>query len=185
MLYWTPFREQTHWSIQEFMMKITKKTVRSVNSITIDHLNLACRHVDEMREVNIRENLAIRILEHWVEIYSKLYTGMSASPNSVRKIPLSHWSINARKLRAAIPSAKPQQYFRVEHGTPRRWLAKKVLELYREGKLNQRRMNNLVRRYYRVGVITLEEDARLNKMGMRSKAFARPEDRWKAAGIRF
>lgn len=167
-------------------MKITKDTVRtSKNFITIDHLKLACRHFGEMRSANITENLAIRILEHWVEIYSKLYTGMSASPNSVRKIPLSRWSINARKLHAAIPNAKPQQYFRVEHGTPRRWLAKKVLEIYQEGKLNQRRMNNLVRRYYRVGVITLEEDARLNNMGIRSQAFARPEDRWKAAGIRF
>jgi hypothetical protein len=45
-------------------------------------------------------------------------------------------------------------------------------------------MAKLVERYWKLAVISLEEDKRLNKVA-RSKAFKTPEDRWAAAGIEF
>jgi hypothetical protein len=45
-------------------------------------------------------------------------------------------------------------------------------------------MNTLATKYYKVAVITLDEDKCLNKIA-RSKIFRRPDDRWKLAGIKF
>ncbi len=44
-------------------------------------------------------------------------------------------------------------------------------------------MAKLVKRYWKLAVITLEEDERLNKVA-RSKTFKTPEERWAAAGIK-
>ncbi len=45
-------------------------------------------------------------------------------------------------------------------------------------------MQRLVERYWKLAVITLEEDQRLNKVA-RSKMYDTPEKRWSAAGINF
>jgi hypothetical protein len=72
----------------------------------------------------------------------------------------------------------------VEHGTPRRSFARKVLKLYQRDNLNAKTMAKLIKRYWKLAVITLEEDERLNKVA-RSKIFKTPEERWAAAGIAF
>jgi hypothetical protein len=58
------------------------------------------------------------------------------------------------------------------------------LELYREDRLSEKAMVRLVKRYWKLAVITLEEDRELNKVA-RSKTFETPEERWAAAGIKF
>lgn len=154
----------------------------SKNALSIDHLKLACRHVEEMMEAGVTENLAIRTLELFVDVYAKLHNGGSATPHHVNQVKL--WSIKASKLRDALPDAKPMTYFRVEHGTPRRGFARKVLNLCLENRLTARTMSNLIARDYRLAVITVDEDRTLNKIA-RSKAFDTPEERWAAAGIDF
>jgi hypothetical protein len=160
----------------------SRESSASKNAITIDHLSLACHHVEEMMAAGITENMAIRTLELFIDVYANLHMGGSATPHHVDQVEL--WSIKARKLRDALPDAKPRDYFRVEHGTPQRGFARKVLELYRKGKLAARTMDKLVERDYKLAVITLDEDKILNKIA-RSKMFDTPEERWASAGIRF
>jgi hypothetical protein len=161
--------------------------VESKNQITVAQLALACRHYEEMRKAGVTENLAIRTLEHFVEVYSKLCMGASATPYQIDKVKL--WSVKARKLRKAKPNARPGELFRIEHGTPRRDLARLVLKLSYEGKLTERTMQKIARKHYKVAVITLEEDKALNKIVRskmpNSKMPRRPDDRWKLAGIKF
>jgi hypothetical protein len=92
--------------------------------------------------------------------------------------------MNARRIRNRTPDAKPKDYFRVEHGTPRRGFALMVLDLYRKDKMSAKTMATLVERHWKLAVITLEEDERLNKIA-RSKTFKTPRERWKATGIKF
>jgi hypothetical protein len=51
-------------------------------------------------------------------------------------------------------------------------------------KLSTKSMARLVERYWKLAVITLEEDERLNKVA-RSRAFKSPQERWAAARIEF
>ena len=154
----------------------------SKNTITVPQIELACRHVQEMISAGVTENLAIRILEHFVDVYAKLLTGGSATPHHVDQVGL--WSVEALKIREEYPNAKPRNHFRVEHGTPRRHFARLVLELYEQQELTQERLNALVGRYWKLAVISLEEDKRLNKIA-RSKMYDTPEERWAAASIEF
>ena len=159
-----------------------KKLRKSKNNVQIKHLRLACRHVEEMTKENITKNHAIRILELFTDVYAKLYMGGSATPHHISQVKL--WSKEARKLQNRYPKAKPQNHFRVEHGTPRREFASMVLNLYKENKLNEKTINALVNRYWKLAVITLQEDKRLNRIA-RSKMFNTPEERWSEAGIKF
>ncbi|MFI5021598.1 MAG: hypothetical protein ACHQRJ_08100 [Alphaproteobacteria bacterium] len=150
----------------------------SKNAITIEQIKLACRHVNQLMAEGVTENLAIRTLEIFTDVYAKRYKGGSATPHHVDQVTL--WSVDARKKRKQFPNAK----LRVEHGTPRRAFARKVMELYRERKLNAYAMNQLVKRYWKLAVVTIEEDKRLNKVA-RSTAFDTPDKRWAAADIKF
>jgi hypothetical protein len=152
-------------------------------AVTIDLLNLACRHVEEMCVAGASENQAIRTLELWADGYGQFQTVGTTTPHHVRKVKPALWSAKAAKLRKSDPDAAGK-FLRVEHGTPRRAFARKVLALHRAGKLNERTMAGLVRRDYRLAVITLEEDRQLNRIA-RSTTFASPEKRWAAAGITF
>jgi hypothetical protein len=135
-----------------------------------------------MREGGVTMNLAIRTLELYADMYAKMYKGGSATPHHVDQVTLC--SVEARRIRRRTPDAKPRDYFRVEHGTPRRAFALMVLDLFRKERLSSKTMAKLVMRYWKLAVITLEEDARLNKVA-RSKLFKTPEERWEAAGIKF
>ena len=152
------------------------------NAITIDQLNLACHHVEEMIASGVTQNLAIRTLEFFADVYAKLLMGGSPTPHHVSQVEL--WSVKARNLRKNNPEGKPKDLFRVEHGTPRREFARKVLALHQKERLNEKSMQRLVHRYWKLAVITLEEDHRLNRVA-RSRMFATPEKRWSAAGIQF
>ncbi len=154
----------------------------SKNAISIDQLKLACEHVNAMKNAGVTENLAIRTLELFADVYAKLHTGGSASPHHIRHVELR--SIKARKLLEADPDLNPGDSLRVEHGTPRRAFARKVLDLHHEGKLNKTAMDKLVARYWKLAVITIDEDLCLNKVA-RSKMFDTPEERWAQAGIKF
>ena len=154
----------------------------SKNKPTIGHLEIACRHIKELTAAGVTENHAIRILELFADVYAKLLKGGSATPHHVRHV--DKWSMAARKWFDANPSVKPGNYLRVEHGTPRRAFAKKVMRLYEDGNLTEATMADLVRNSWKLAVITVEEDAALNKTA-RSKSFSSPCERWRLAGIRF
>ena len=141
---------------------------------------MACRHVEEMKKEGVTENHAIRVLKLLADIYANLLKGGTASPYSAGRVEL--WSLKARKFKNYKPYGK---YVRVEHGTPSTTFARMVLQLYKDNKLNQKEIDNLVNRYWKIAVITLNEDKRLNEIGARSKMFKTPELRWEEAGILF
>jgi len=154
----------------------------SVNRPTIEHLMIACRHVRELMNANVTENLAIRTLEIFTDVYAKMLHGGSASPHHVNQVPLTQWSTKARALRDSGASLAGQ--LRVEHGTPRRNFARKVLALYESGNLTEAAMDDLSRKLWKLAVITIGEDRALNQ-SMRSAEFDSPDARWRKAGITF
>lgn len=152
----------------------------SVNAITVTQISVACRHFQELRDAGVTENLGIRILEHLVDVYAKLLTGGSATPHHVRQVASAQWSIAALALRSQDPNAP----LRVEHGTPKRALARLVFQLWELEHLTQTKLDSLIQHRWKLAVITLEEDRRLNRLA-RSKLFASPDERWAAAEISF
>lgn len=158
----------------------------SKNHLTVEHLKMACRHVQELMSAGVSENLAIRSLELFADVYAKLLTGGSATPHHVEQVPRNQWSIAAMKLYEDNPSvaARPGHYLRVEHGTPRREFARRVMKLYESGELTEPALAVLTNESWKLAVITLEEDAKLNKIA-RSEAAASPEERWALARIKF
>jgi len=110
--------------------------------------------------------------------------GGRPSPHHVKQVHPDNWSAAAKAAFNANPNQKPRDYLRVEHGTPRRGFARKVLELYATGNLTEATMDDLTRRYWKLAVITVEEDARLAKIA-RSTVYETPDARWSDAGILF
>jgi hypothetical protein len=153
---------------------------QSKNKLTTDQLKVACRHVRELCAAGVTENLAIRSLEQFTDFYAKAHSGGSVTPHHVRQVPRLQWSLAAREEHERNPLVK----LRVEHGTPRREFARKVLELFDAGDLTEDAMATLVKRFWKLAAITLEEDTRLNRMA-RSKAADSPDERWRMAGISF
>ncbi len=154
----------------------------SKNKVTLTQLAAACRHVDELIDLGMTENLAIRSLELFADVYCKLSHGGSATPHHVNQVKL--WSLAARRLKAKMPDLRPGDHLRVEHGTPRRAFARKILALHREGTLTDATMAELAQRYWKLAVITVEEDTRLNRIA-RVTEYDTPELRWAAADISF
>jgi hypothetical protein len=152
--------------------------------VTIVHLKLACRHVREMMDVGVSENGAIRILELFADVYAKVHFGGSQTPHHVLEVHQRQWSVAARKEWERTPNQKAFGRLRVEHGTPRRAFARMVMELYDKDGLTEDAMATLVQKFWKLAVITIEEDNRLNQLA-RSKAAASPDERWRAAGILF
>ena len=154
----------------------------SKNAITIDQIKLACRHFEEMIDAGVTENYAIRTLEHFVDVFAKRSKGGSATPHHVSQVKL--WSVKAKEVRDKHPNAKPKDHFRIEHGTPRRGFARKVLGLYKENMLDEKHLSDIVGRYWKLAVITIQEDDSLNKIA-RSRVYPSPYERWADAGIEF
>jgi len=156
----------------------------SKNLITIPQLKLACRHVKEMEDAGMTENFAIRGLELFADAYARQSLGGRGrfQPLHVRHIDL--WSKAALKMKKRFPKRRPLEYLRVEHGTPRREFARLVLNLYKKNRLTDLTVKHLVQRYWKLAVITLEEDGRLNKVA-RKTMLSSPWKRWAKAKIRF
>ena len=155
---------------------------KSKNDITIEQLNISCHHVKELERVGMTENFGIRNLELFADIYAKLLIFGRATPQSAGEVDL--WSNQAKKARQQNPEAKFGQIVRVEHGTPRRQFARSVLRLFEKGQLTRGSMDELVRKKWKLAVISREEDRLLNKR-YRSTEFNTPEERWTAGGIEF
>lgn len=156
----------------------------SKNRPSIEHLKMACRHVLELISAGVTENHAVRTLELFSDVYAKMHNGGSATPHHATQVPHAQWSVAAKQLISQNPNAKPRDFLRVEHGTPRREFARMVMKLYETGTLNENKMAILVNKYWKLAVITVEEDQILNNK-FRSKLFSSPDERWAAANIVF
>ena len=154
----------------------------SKNAPTIEQLNIACRHVHELMDAGMTENLAIRSVEIYANVYAKYRVLGAASPDHADEY--EHWSKAARKAKAANPNRPYGQYLRVEHGTPRRHFARLVLDAFKTQKLTKAWMNRHCDEPWKVAVITHAEDKRLSEGG-RLTVFKAPEARWAAARIKF
>lgn len=118
-----------------------------------------CRHFDELVIEGVTMNHAIRLLELSIDVYANHLNGGAPGPYSARKIKL--WSRAAKRFKS---KERLGDYVRVEHGTPRRALAHMALKLYRKHKLNKTELDKLVNKHWKLAVITLEEDRRLEKL---------------------
>src|SRR5258707_1292733 len=147
----------------------------SKNAPTIQQLNIACRHVVELIEAGMSENLAIRSLEIYANVYAKYRVHGEATPDHADQF--DHWSKAARKAKAANPNRPYGEYLRVEHGTPRRHFARLVLDAFKKRKLTRTWMNRHGDKRWKAAVITHAEDKRLSEGG-RSTLLKTPDARW-------
>ncbi|MBX7136304.1 MAG: hypothetical protein K1X67_26845 [Fimbriimonadaceae bacterium] len=154
----------------------------SRNAVTLDQIDAACRHVGELIALGMTENLAIRNLELFANVYAKLRIVGNASPDHFDQFEL--WSLAARRLQAEANGRPTGRSLRCEHGTPRRQFARLVLQAWERGEFSREWLDALCDERWKVAVITIEEDTRLNRIA-RTKLFASPEERWKAAAIDF
>ena len=76
----------------------------SKNDPTIEHLRLACRHVNELIDAGVTENLAIRTLELFADNYAKVQNGGTPSPHHVNQVPRLQWSLAALKAKKNNPT---------------------------------------------------------------------------------
>jgi hypothetical protein len=158
-----------------------RETIESKNKPTIKHLKIACRHIDELMDAGVSENHAIRTLELLADVYGQTHLGGVPAVHHINRVPVNQWSLAARRARKKKPRAKPGTFLRVEHGTPRRTLARKIRELYKRRKLTAPEMAKLINKYWKLAVLTHEEDRRLR----RTKDFVSPQRRWAEAKISF
>ena len=154
----------------------------SKNAVTLEQLSIACRHVRELIATGMTENMAIRNLELFANVYAKFRIVGTTSPDRADQFDL--WSRAAIEARRSNPDLAFGRYLRVEHGTPRRQFARLILKAWEAGALDQRWLDSLCDTRWKVAVITLEEDRRLGKVA-RSRLFDSPEERWAAAEIKF
>lgn len=111
------------------------------------------------------------------EGYPHAYDIVSSDAFAIPQTHVQLWSV------AALREKDPRQRI-VEHGTPRRDFARLIVfRHYVDGKLTEQALNALMDTYYKVAVITKEEDRRLNQLKLRSKMMSTPEARWAAAKI--
>jgi hypothetical protein len=106
----------------------------SKNALTIEQMSLACKHVFELIDAGMSENLAIRSLEIYAKVYAKCRVLGEATPDHADQY--DHWSKAVRKAKAE-PDRPYGQYLRVEHGTPRRHCARLVLDVLQKAEVNK------------------------------------------------
>lgn len=86
------------------------------NAPTLDQIKIACRHVVELQDTGMSENLAIRQLELFTNLYAKFRAIGHVNVDHVDQY--TYWSKAARKAKATNPAAAPGTHLRCEHGTP-------------------------------------------------------------------
>ncbi len=160
---------------------ITYASAMSKNTITMQHLKIVCRSMQELRKAGMTENFAIRHLEFLTNNYAKQIIIGKLSPDHADEYAL--WSKAALSAKIENVDFKYGQYLRVEHGTPRRKFARIVLKAHEDECLTQEWMDAHCQALWKVAVITHEEDKRLNRVA--KLIFDTPEARWAAAGIEF
>jgi hypothetical protein len=62
-----------------------KHNAMSKNAVIVNQLKLACRHVEEMIAAGVTENLAIRTLELFADMYAKFKVIGNTSPHHVNR----------------------------------------------------------------------------------------------------
>jgi hypothetical protein len=121
-------------------------------------------------------------LKRRIECYFFGYAELYAGPKGVPYDQIDLWSEGA--IAEYSKDKSNVRNFVKEHGTPRTVFAAMILDIYLRGELTKEVMNQNFDTFYKLAVITKEEDARLNAIGARAKMYETPEKRWTAAGIK-
>ena len=159
---------------------------KSTNEVSIEQLEMVCRHVAKQEKVNLSENYRMRLITLLADTYAKQHVIGTTSPD--RADMFRKWSIEAIRVwdKALKEDKNPKygKYLRNEHGYGKTMFARRVVQAYENagGSLTRRAMNKLVKEYWRVAVITLEEDKRLDRT---NKKKLPAEERWANADIEF
>ena len=80
----------------------TRSNQKSINALSVGQIRLACQHVLEMKVAGVTENLSIRTLELFVDVYAKVSVGGSATPHSADQVKL--WSKAALAAKKENPN---------------------------------------------------------------------------------
>jgi hypothetical protein len=147
---------------------------------TYQVLMLGLEYAVKLRESGLLQNYYLWELKHRIEAYYFGRNALYSGPNGVPYVQIRLWS--KRALEEYSDNRKNTKNLVKEHGTPRTPFAIKILNLYVNGSLTEGVMNDNIDRYYKIAVITRDEDRRLNRIGARSKMYTTPEERWIAAG---
>ena len=147
---------------------------------TASQVELTCQYTKALQDSGESENAYIRALEAHVDGYAHGFHKDRVPPGPYDQRRIDHWSAAATLAHARDPNVK----LRKEHGTPRRELSRLVYKLWLNSEFSEAALSELVARYWKMAVITLDEDRRLNKIA-RSTMYETPNARWAAAGIEF
>lgn len=158
-----------------------KMNTRRVHSIiTHSQIELACKHLTEMVKIGVREDIAGRTLDVFVDVYAKMFHGGTSSTHTPAQVHNDYWS-DAAKALVASGTTLQRGDIQVEHGTPRRRLSELILTTYQKGSLSAVELDRIVDERWMVAVVTREEHRRLENEELPDS----PEARWAAADIRF
>ncbi len=144
-------------------------------------VEFALEYATKARDAGADPNCYLRELMESIDGANSARRGYyyAAQFNGYDKSTLELWSVDALQAVGRDPNVK----LRVEHGSPKAAFAVHILDLYTKGKLTEDIFNQELDRLYRLAVITLDEDQKLNDAGLRSKMLETPEDRWARVGI--
>ena len=144
-------------------------------------LVLGLEYAAKLRETGMLRNYYLWELKHELRTYHFGRNELYAGPNGVPYDQIDLWSERALE---EYSRTKSTRNFVKEHGTPRTPFAMKILDLYLSGNLTEEAINNNMDYYYKLAVVTKDEDRQLNAIGARSEMYETPNERWAAAGIK-
>ena len=153
---------------------------------TCGHVVALCEFCKKSREMGAGDHHTIWWLGNVLDGYFRGVDGLKTnnyrfiSSSQIRLEDIKLWSVAALAAREANPKAKVIR----EHGTPMSAFTKIGYDRYLRDGLTKDVLDDLIAKYYRLAVITDEEDRRLKKLA-RSRMYDTAEARWAAAGIVF
>jgi hypothetical protein len=141
----------------------------------------ALEYASKARDAGADPNCYLRELMERIDGANSARRSYYVGPAGYDKFKLELWSMEALRVVSKDPNAIKQ--LRVEHGSPRAAYAARILDLYIKGILTEEVFYQDLDRLYKLALITLEEDLKLNAAGLRSKMLETPEARWGRVGI--
>jgi hypothetical protein len=154
---------------------------------TFQHLLLRCEFCKKSIEYGAKDghtrwHLVDSIYGYYRGVYGLEHDNYEiVSTAQVKPEHVVKWSVEALRARKENPKAR----LIIEHGTPQAAFAKVIYRLYLDNRLTAEVFDGLLAKHYRIAVITVAENQKLNGAELRSTMLETAEARWAAVGIQF
>jgi hypothetical protein len=143
---------------------------------TLAQQKIMLEAVKQLEALGTSENAYYLLIDDWIDGYMRsLMHEFTAGP--YHPLKTRHWS---RKAIEAYKNDK-KSLLRVAHGTAKRNISRLVFAHYKAGKLTEDTMLAIAQRYWKIAVLTKEENSRLDKVA-RSTMHDTPDERWALIG---